>query len=423
MKGLVRAAAAIAISAALTAAVPDTLFADRTAPSDETAAGDRISQVEDEIRRLRDELAARDRRDAEAKRRAEAQRKRAAEQRAKAERERKAREAKLAEERRFSAELERGANFILDGRYRDGLVVMRQFAKAHPYSPDAWYWIALAHNALGDYDRAQYAANIALEIDPYYPALTKTPSGLEPMPKRDKHTRKEPRPSMSVLPVKPVLPTNLALTPITVSFPVLRKGEKEDGERHYGDDRDPVTGSYLEYLPYPPNEPGRTVRWMQDEKFMEISRWRFRVDRMGILEDPQTPIAWRSSYPYEVYFWTGSEWARARRQRVYYDHRESFDDTLARSKEGIREIMDQRDYRWNPGDTPALAAMASHMKFMWMGPISTEPAYERLEELDRRHFIYDSWEQIELPNDGDDRVEQEAERESPSSPTVERDYY
>lgn len=378
-------------------AAPKIAFADRNAPPDETAVGDRVSQMEAELQRMKAEEAARKQREADAARRAAEAKRRAAEQRARAERERRAREAREAEQRRFSEELTRGATFILNGRYRDGLTVLRAFAKAHPYSADAWYWIALAHHELGDYDRAQYAVNIALEIDPYYPQLTKTPSGLQPMPKLTKQTRKEPRPTVSVLPTKPLLPTELALSPVTISFPLLRHGspeEKPEGTPRSYDGRDPVTGAYLEYLPYPPNEPGRTVRWQQDEKFTEISRWRFRVDRMGILKDPQVPIAWRGSYPYEVYFWTGTEWARARRQRVYYDHKESFDDTLARAQESIRDLLDQRGYRWDPADTPALAASASHFRYMWMGEIDVEPAHIRDEELARRHFIYDTWDEI-----------------------------
>lgn len=399
-------------------------YADRNAPPDETATGDRISQIEAELQRLRDENAAREAREAAAAKRAEEQRRQAAERRARAERERKAREQEAARQKAFSDALNRGIEFVENGRYVDGLKALRDFAKKNPYSADAWYWIALAHNALGDYDRAQYAANIALEIDPYYPPLTKTPSGLEPMPKRTRQTNKEPRPSMSVLPVKPLLPINLALEPVTISFPVLRNGSHDvqpmegDDVTSYYDGRDPVTGAWLEYLPYPPNEPGRTVAWQRDEKFTEISRWRFRVDRMGLLKDPQVPIAWRGSHPYEVYFWTGTEWARVRRVRVYYDHKETFEDTLAHAQESIRDLLDQKGYQWNPGDTPALAASASHMRYMWMGEIDLEPAHKRAEKLAAEHFIYDSWEPLEgMHEGGGEGGSRESSPESSSSPS------
>lgn len=406
MKDFVKLITTSALVIAMAAAAQPS-YADRNAPPDETATGDRISQIEAELQRLRDENAAREAKEAEAAKRAAEQRRKAAEQRARAERERQARERQAAQQRAFSEALNRGIEFIEKGRYRDGLTALREFAKAHPYSADAWYWLAIAHNALGDYDRAQYAANIALEIDPYYPPLTKTPSGLEPVPYRTRQGRKEPRPSMSVLPIKPLLPMDLALTPVTVSFPVLRYGSHDvypqegDDVTAYYDGRDPVTGAWLEYLPYPPNEPGRTVAWQRDEKFTEISRWRFRVDRMGILKDPQVPVAWRGSHPYELYFWTGTEWARVRRTRVYFDHRESFEDTLAHAQESIRDLLQQRGYRWNPGDTAALAASASHMRYMWMGEIDVEPAHQRADKLAREHFIYDSWEPFDRQEGGD----------------------
>lgn len=381
--------------ALLFCAMPDASFADRTAPAGETVMEDRIDQIEAELKRLREEKAARERSDAEAKRKAEQARKRAAEQRARAERERAARARRAAEQKAFSDALNRGANFISDGRYRDGLTALREFVKQHPYSADAWYWIAIAHNALGDYDRAQNAVNIALEIDPYYPALTKTPSGLEPVPPRTRQMRKEPRPSMSVLPVKPSLPTNLALEPVVISFPYLVNGssdvepDDESGPHYAG--RGTVSGSRLEYRPFEPNESGRTVAWMQDEAFKEISRWRFRVDRMGILTEPRVPIAWKGSQPYEVYFWTGTEWARVRRTKVYYDHTETFDDTLAHAQASIRDLLWQRGYQWNEGDTPALAASASHMRYMWVGDVDLEAAHKRAEKLAAEHFVYESW--------------------------------
>jgi hypothetical protein len=149
--------------------------------------------------------------------------------------------------------------------------------------------------------------------------------------------------------------------------------------------------------------PGRTVVWQQSEAFTEISRWRFRVDRMGILTDPRVPVAWKGSHPYEVYFWTGTEWARARRQRVYFDHRESFDDTLAHAQESIRELLEERGYLWNENDTPALAASASHMRYMWVGDIDLGAAHERAEKMARERFVYDSWDEIsdDLRRDND----------------------
>lgn len=430
MKKVIKGLAILAVSSIAVCVIPpNAVYADRTAPRDETATSDRLAQVEAELERLRAENEARARREEEQRKKAEAAKKREAELRAREARARAERERKAAEEKAFSDALNRGAQFVLDGRYHDGLKALRDFVKAHPYSADGWYWISLAHHALGDYDRAQSAVSIALEIDPYYPQLTKTPSGLEPRDLRGRNSRKEPRPLMSVLPVKPVIPENLAITPVTISFPVLRYGVRGDGETKPSsyDGRDPVSGAYLEYLPYPPNEPGKTGRWQSDEKFTEISRWRFRVDRMGLLKDPKTPIAWRSAYPYEIYFWTGTEWARARRHKVYYDHRESFADTLAQAQEHIRNVLDQRGFVWNDADTAALTASATHMNYKWMGEVDTEPAHQRADKRAREHFIYDSWDAVSHDIYGydneDDHDGGRVESSGPSSPERADDLY
>ena len=397
MKTISRLLGVFLLGALLFGAMPARIsYADRNAPPDETVQdSNKTAEIEAELKKLQDEKAARERREAEQRRRAAEAKKRAEAQRAEAERKRLEEERRLAAERAVTEALQRGVAFVQDGRYQTGLKALRDFAKEHPYSPEAWYWIARAHHALGDYDRAQQATNIALEIDPYYAPLTKTPSGLQPQPRLTKQQKKEPRPSMSVLPVRPTLPANLALEPVTISFPILREGaHQSDREAPDYDGYDPVTGAYLDYLPYPPMQPGRTVVWQQNEKFTEISRWRFRVDRMGILTDPRVPVAWKGGRPYEVYFWTGTEWARVRRQRVYFDHKEAFDDTLAHAQESIREVLDSRGYGWNEGDTPALAASASHMRFMWIGDIDLTAAHKRAEKRAREHFVYDSWDAI-----------------------------
>jgi tetratricopeptide (TPR) repeat protein len=280
-------------------------------------------------------------------------------------------------------------------------MVLRGFLDEHPDSTDAWYWMSRAHQALGDYDKAQIAANMALNIDPYYPDLVKTPNGIQPMPRLTKQQRKEPRPSMSVLPIKQPLPANLLLEPVVISFPILVKSESagQDGfanSMYEPGGRDPLTGAYLQYVPYPPQPLGATVRWMQSEKFNEISRWRFRVDRMGILMEPRVPIAWKGSHPYEVYFWTGDEWARVRRERVAFDYVEKYDDILTSARDSITEVLHDRGFVWYEPDTPALAAVASHMRYMWMGDIDLMDAEFRADKRARERAMTPSTEEMRL---------------------------
>ena len=271
--------------------------------------------------------------------------------------------------------LHQGRALVEEGRYRSAIAVLKNYLKANQKSASGWYWIARAHHALGDYDRAQLAVNIALQIDPYYPALTKTPSGLEPMPKNDRRARVEPYPSRSVLPVKQPLPSKLPLEPITISFPLLTaSGDSTvSGDRIASASRD----VYLKHVPYPPLPAGETKAWMQAERFMEISRWRSRVDRMAILESPRVPIAWKGSHPYEVYFWTGDEWARVRRNPEKFDYVERYDDILYRTKDDIEKILRERNFYWFERDTPAFAAVASTMRYTWFGDIKLDEAAKR----------------------------------------------
>ena len=390
--------------------------ADRNSPPEESVRSDDCVEEREQLKKAEEEKAAREKRAAEARRQAAAvAKKKADEQRALAERKRAEEARRLAAEDARRRWFESGRQHVENGRYRTAINVLQAYAKDNPHSADAWYWIARAHHALGDYDRAQTATNIALEIDPYYPTLVKTPSGLQPNPRLTKQQRKEPRPSMSVLPVKPVLPAGLALEPVVISFPHLVQGQKSDEAAYMADggepgSRDDETGAYLRYDPYPPMQPGRSVAWQQSEKFNEISRWRFRVDRMGMLNEPRVPIAWKGSHPYEVYFWTGSEWARVRRQRAAFEWVETYDDILAHAQESIQEVLAERDYRWNEADTPSLAANASLFRYRWMGDIDLAKAHARAEQRAREHFVYDSWNDLDYQSSGGDNVDRSSGR-------------
>lgn len=344
------------------------------------------------------EKAAREKREAEARRQAAAKRAAA----------KKAAEAKAAQAAIKAASDDlaaanawmQGREMIEEGRFRRAAEYLQRYVRGNPRSADAWYWLSRAHHALGDYDRAQRAASIALEIDAYYPALTKTPSGMQPLPKPTKESKKEPRPSMSVMPVKPPVPSALALEPTTLSFPYL---EPHSGDRALSGDvggrmelldssRVPAEGepayqeAHLRYEAYPPLPQGRTPAWMQREAFREISRWRFRVDRMAIVKAPRVAIAWKGDYPHEVYFWTGSEWARIQTENnpPMASKTEKIDEILLRVKDDLEEVLAQNAYAWREADTPALASNAAQMRYWWQGEVDLSDARREREEAEVR---------------------------------------
>lgn len=503
-------AAAEALHPAFLSANGDTPPGERRKDEDDPCA-----ELRERVEKLEAEKKARQKRAAEARKRAAAAaKKKEAEKKAAEAKQREAEAKRAAREAYLRETLLAGRNLVEEGRYRGAIDVLKPFLVENPGSADGWYWIARAHHALGDYERAQNATNNALRIDPQYPLLAKTPNGIQPMPKLTKQQMKEPRPSMSVLPVKQPMPVRIALEPVTISFPRLVPGDKRDAEtrdtrgnpeyrayeghdfkitmqadgkspREFGytgpetvyydpatnayllmlpphrtasaggtaarvraettyfdpathsyliltettdyllppgaegsgaafyraEDRtyiivrpdgervffepvpegsepgsyDPNTGAYLLYEPYPPLTRAQTVHWQQSERFNEISRWRFRVDRMAILTHPRVPIAWKGLRPYEVYFWTGSEWARVRRQREgFASYAESYDEILARAQEDIASVLRERGFSWRESDTPALAACASLMRYAWQGDIDLRPAKKRVHRDDEQ---------------------------------------
>jgi tetratricopeptide (TPR) repeat protein len=355
--------------------------ADQNSPPDESISeGPSSDEIKAEAEREKEEAARREReRKAVAARKAREKAKReAAKKKAAAEAKRREAEetARAASEDMINRTLASGRSLVENGRFQSAINVLTGFLEANPRSADGWYLISRARHALGDYDRAQIAANIVLEIDPYYAELTKTPSGLEPRPFLTKQQRKEPRPSMSVLPVKPPLPANLLLEPVVISFPILVEAE----EARHGESADLAAGAYLRYAPYPPELPGVTAAWMQSGRWNEISRWRFRIDRMGILTYPRVPVAWKGSHPYEVYFWTGNEWARVRRKASQPGVKAAYDDILYSARGSIAEVLNDRGFAWNEADTPSLAASASLMRYMWVGGVDVADAAARAEK-------------------------------------------
>jgi tetratricopeptide (TPR) repeat protein len=172
--------AAVAILAVSAAGFSRTALADKNSPPDESipinSPGGASGDVESESAR-----AEREKREAEAKAARAAKEAEAGRARERAAAEAKKKEAaRMAEEAERAAEASRraasedqanrlmrtGMSHMSEGRYQMALNSFRSYTGGNPNSADAWYWIARAHHALGDYDKAQAAVNIALEIDP-----------------------------------------------------------------------------------------------------------------------------------------------------------------------------------------------------------------------------------------------------------------
>jgi hypothetical protein len=98
---------------------------------------------------------------------------------------------------------------------------------------------------------------------------------------------------------------------------------------------------------------------------------------MGILKEPRTAVAWKGTRPYEVYFWTGEEWARARKRANAENRRARYDDILYGAREDIAKVLSGTNFEWDEADTPSLAAAASLMRYMWAGELDLTDASQR----------------------------------------------
>ncbi len=103
--------------------------------------------------------------------------------------------------------------------------------------------------------------------------------------------------------------------------------------------------------------------WLQDSRFVQVAKWDRLVDRMGILERPRVPLAWKGDRPSCIFAWTGREWYKM----LGRDGEESAGEILRRHGETLQNFARQNAFLWNDADTPTLANQAAIWGFLWMG--------------------------------------------------------
>lgn len=102
--------------------------------------------------------------------------------------------------------------------------------------------------------------------------------------------------------------------------------------------------------------------WLQDSRFLAVAKWHLLVDRMGMLEHPRVPLAWKGDSPSCVFAWTGKTWYKMLAQEG-----ESAGEVLRRHGEALQTFVRQNGFLWNDADTPTLANQAAVWGFLWMG--------------------------------------------------------
>lgn len=106
----------------------------------------------------------------------------------------------------------------------------------------------------------------------------------------------------------------------------------------------------------------------QKSDFAAIGNWQKSVDRIGVLDRPVIPVAWKGEYPEIIYAWTGTQWkqinARSKNIKALSTiRREIYDLTVYTNKLNA--------LNWTAEDTYALSQSARTWGYQWLGTINT----------------------------------------------------
>lgn len=125
----------------------------------------------------------------------------------------------------------------------------------------------------------------------------------------------------------------------------------------------PASGLELYNAPLlSPNNPD----WTQNSNFMAVGRWQNSIDRIGVLNRPMIPVAWKGDYPEVIYAWTGLQW----RQLDAKTKHTSALSTLRREAYDLNKYIRKVNMlRWTDDDTHVLSQYSVMWGYEWMGLI------------------------------------------------------
>ena len=113
--------------------------------------------------------------------------------------------------------------------------------------------------------------------------------------------------------------------------------------------------------------------WASDPNFMAISKWQKNIDRIGILDNPKIPIAWKGDYTEVIYAWTGQQW---RQLSVNGRKLTALSIIRQKSHDLIRYIRKTNNtWIWYDEDNSILAQYARMWGYKWLGLVVTEKEY------------------------------------------------
>ena len=107
--------------------------------------------------------------------------------------------------------------------------------------------------------------------------------------------------------------------------------------------------------------------WMSDGDFLAIASWQSLVDRMGLLDRPHVPVAWKGDSPSILFVWTGKGWYKI--PVPSEDLRLTPDRLLRRHLYTVTRLVHENDSAWLEWDETLLSDQATRWGYLWMGKI------------------------------------------------------
>ena len=107
--------------------------------------------------------------------------------------------------------------------------------------------------------------------------------------------------------------------------------------------------------------------WTFRYDFMVIGNWKGTVDRIGVLNKPAVPVAWKGSSPKVLYVWVGNGWHQLNLREGQRPVK-----ALMRENMKIRRLLRQTNFKWYEEDMPILAQQAKAWGYYWLGAINIE---------------------------------------------------
>ncbi len=104
--------------------------------------------------------------------------------------------------------------------------------------------------------------------------------------------------------------------------------------------------------------------WTQNPDFVAVSKWSKSVDKIGIINKPLIPVAWKGEHPEVIYAWAGTAWHQITPRKW-----EEPKNTIRRNMHNLTMITNKNDIKWQDADSAILEQYATYWGYQWLGEL------------------------------------------------------